>query len=419
MIVKDTDRPGGAGTLQVHGEKSETIELEQQMITKFDYFYGGHVEMDNMGFQGLRVDDRIESDEHLASVFDEARTIAQLMDRLNFDTLWLAEHHFQREGYGGIPNIPMLSLYLAQNTEQLKFGGFFNTIPAWHPLRLAEDFAMADILTQGRVRFGIGRGYIPREVETLGSPLDDDVANRELFEEQVEIIFKAWNERSFSYRGVHYDLPAKVLNRGRELEEITLVPRPFNLPVECWQPIFSASPRGIDFMVKHGIKGVVPGGPRVDEIAVKWREAHLHSGRDTELGGGLALVLQVHIADTEEKAIQEASVWFEEQLKVLAPLGRMPTLTEEQIQATFDPEKAPLAGLPTVHDLVSGGGWICGPPAHVFEKISAIQERLPGLERVTIGAGALAIPPSAIRQDIERFGREVLPKFPGAIATGA
>ena len=97
----------------------------------------------------------------------------------------------------------------------------------------------------------------------------------------------------------------------------------------------------------------------------------------------------------------------------------MPTLTEEQIQATFDQEKAPLAGLPTVHDLVSGGGWICGPPAHVFEKISAIQERLPGLERVTIGAGALAIPPSAIRQDIEKFGREVLPKFPDAVAAAS
>ena len=377
------------------------------------------MEMDNMGFQGLRVDDRIESDEHLASVFDEARAIAQLMDKLNFDTLWLAEHHFQREGYGGIPNIPMLSLYLAQTTERLKFGGFFNTIPAWHPLRLAEDFAMADILTQGRVRFGIGRGYIPREVETLGSPLEDDAANRELFEEQVEIIFKAWNEQSFSHHGVHYDLPAKVLNRGRELEEITLVPRPFNRPVECWQPIFSASPRGIDFMVKHGIKGVVPGGARVDEIAAKWREAQLRSGRDTELGEDLALVLQIHIADTQEKAIQEASVWFEEQLKVLAPLGRMPTLTEEQIQATFDPGKAPLAGLPTVHDLVRGGGWICGPPAHVFEKISEIQERLPGLERVTIGAGALAIPPSVIRQDIEWFGREILPKFSGAVATGS
>ena len=311
----------------------------------------------------------------------------------------------------------MLSLYLAQNTERLKFGGFFNTIPAWHPLRLAEDFAMADILTQGRVRFGIGRGYIPREVETLGSPLEDDSANRELFEEQVEIIFKAWNEQSFSHRGMHYDLPARVLNRGQELEEITLVPRPFNLPVECWQPIFSASPRGIDFMVKHGIKGVVPGGPRVEEIAASWKDAHLRAGRDIELGEDLALVLQVHIAETEEQAIQEASVWFEEQLKVLAPLGRMPTLTVEQIQATFDPEEAPLAGLPTVHDLVEGGGWICGPPAHVFEKIATIQERLPGLERVTIGAGALAIPPSAIRRDIERFGNEVLPQFPDAVAT--
>ncbi len=386
------------------------------MITKFDYFYGGHVEMDNMGFQGLRVDDRIESDAHLASVFDESLSIAQLMDELNFDTLWLAEHHFQREGYGGIPNIPMLSLYLALNTERLKFGGFFNTIPAWQPLRLAEDFAVADILTQGRVRFGIGRGYIPREVETLGSPLEDDAANRELFEEQVEIIFKAWNEQSFSHRGVHYDLPARVLNRGKELDEITLVPRPCNLPVECWQPIFSASPRGIDFMVKHGIKGVVPGGPRVDEIAAKWKEAHSRAGRDIALGEDLALVLQIHIADTEAQAIQEASIWFEEQLKVLAPLGRMPTLTTEQIQATFDPEAAPLAGLPTVHDLVRDGGWICGPPAHVVEKISAIQERLPGLDRVTIGAGALAIPPSAIRRDIERFGNEVLPQFPEAIA---
>ena len=95
------------------------------MITKFDYFYGGHVEMENLGFQGLPVDDRVESDAHLNTVIDESRSIAELMDGLNFDTLWLAEHHFQREGYGCVPNIPMLSLYLAQTTKNLKFGGFF------------------------------------------------------------------------------------------------------------------------------------------------------------------------------------------------------------------------------------------------------------------------------------------------------
>ena len=58
----------------------------------------------------------------------------------------------------------------------------------WHPLRLAEDFATADILTGGRVVFGVGRGYHTREVETFGAPMLDADANRDLFEEQVEIV---------------------------------------------------------------------------------------------------------------------------------------------------------------------------------------------------------------------------------------
>ena len=382
------------------------------MITKFDSFYGGHVEMDNLGFGGLDVDERIESDEHLATVFDEARAMAEIMDDMGYDTLWFAEHHFQREGYGGIPNIPMLSVHLAQFTERLNFGSMFNTVPTWHPLRLAEDYAVADVLTKGRVRFGIGRGYIPREVETLGAPLEDDAANREMFEEQIEIVFKAWKEQAFSHRGKNYDLPARIINRRQELEEITLVPRPTQ-PLECWQPIFSVSPRGIDFMIKHGIKGVVPGGGRVDEIAAKWQEALGHAGRDTQLGEDLAVVLQIHLADTQEQAVEEATVWFEEQLKVLAPLGRMPALTAEQIEATYDAQKAPLVGLPTARDLVRDGAWICGPPEHVCERLADLQESLPGLERVTVSAGALAIPPSVLKQDLEWIGKEVLPKFQG------
>ena len=78
------------------------------MIKYFDAFFGGHVEMDSLGFQGLLVDDRIESDEHLATVFDEARAFAELMDGSGYDTLWFAEHHFQREGTECIPNILML-----------------------------------------------------------------------------------------------------------------------------------------------------------------------------------------------------------------------------------------------------------------------------------------------------------------------
>ena len=390
------------------------------MITKFDAFYGGHVEMDNPGFQGTPADDRWLSREQLATVYDEAETFARLMDRDGFDTLWLAEHHFQREGYGGIPNIPMLGLYLAQVTERLNFGGFFNSVPAWHPLRLAEDFAAADILTGGRVRFGIGRGYIAREVETLGAPLLDDAANRELFEEQVEIILKAWNDPSFSHHGKHYTLPARVQYRGREAEEITLVPRPLHGPVEIWQPITSATQRGYDFMAKHNIKGVITGvGEGAERFAVEYRAALARVGLETQLGEGLAIGFQLHMSDTQEKAIQEAAPFYEEQLKALAPLGRFPKLTEEQIRATFDPAKAPLAGLPTLQDAVKEGSWICGPPGHVVDKLEELQERFPGLERVFITAGGLGIPPSVMQADISWFGKEVMLAFKDAIPADA
>ena len=209
--------------------------------------------------------------------------------------------------------------------------------------------------------------------------------------------------------------PPPVTYRNKTLKEITLVPRPLTRPVECWQPIFSASPRGIEFMLKHGIKGVVPGaGTRSMEIAQRWQEAQSSHGRETELGEGLTLVLQIHFADTVEQAQKEADLWFEEQLKVLAPLGRMPQLREEQILATYDPESAPKAGLPTVQDLVADDAWIRGPPEHVVYKLREIQEKYPGLERVSVGAGALAIPPSVLRQEIETFGQEVMPKFPAA-----
>src|SRR5437879_13919629 len=79
------------------------------------------------------------------------------MDELGYDTLWLAEHHFQHEGYECLPNILMLAVHLAHITKQLRIGCGFNIAPMWHPLRLAEDYATADILTKGRTVFGVGR----------------------------------------------------------------------------------------------------------------------------------------------------------------------------------------------------------------------------------------------------------------------
>ena len=184
--------------------------------------------------------ERRYSNEHLAAVFDKTEAIAQVMDETGWDTLWLAEHHFQHEGYEVMPNLLMVAVHLCHLTKPLKIGCGFNIAPMWHPLRLAEDFACADILTKGRTIFGVGRGYHTREVETFGAPMLDQNANRELFEEQVEIIFKAFNNERFSHQGKHYTLPPEVPYRGYTLKDLTLVPRPVHLPVECWQPVVSA-----------------------------------------------------------------------------------------------------------------------------------------------------------------------------------
>src|SRR5205823_10613527 len=211
------------------------------------------------GQDATPANDRRYSNDQLAGVFAKTEAIAKVMDEYGYDTLWLAEHHFQYEGYECLPNILMLAVHLAHITRQLRIGCGFNIAPMWHPLRLAEDYATADILTKGRTVFGVGRGYHSREVETFGAPIIDQEANRALFEEQVEIVFKAFNNESFSHKGKHYAIPADVPYRGYQLKELTLVPRPVNLPVECWQPIVSASTRGIEFMLRHGIRGLVGG----------------------------------------------------------------------------------------------------------------------------------------------------------------
>src|SRR6202047_2174648 len=262
------------------------------MVPKVDSLFAGHVDMDNVGYGGVPVNERRLPDEHLTTVFDKAEAMAKLMDRVGYDTFWMAEHHFQREGYECIPNVLLAALHLAHVTKNIKLGCGFNITPMWHSLRLAEDYATVDILTKGRVIFGVGRGYHTREVETFGAPLIDQNANREVFEEGVEVIFKAFEGKSFSHQGKYYTIPPEVPYRGYTLKEITLVPAPERLPVECWQPIQSGSDRAFDFMAKYGISGVIGGGSAeggaVERHMIGFQAAYARRGIKLELGERLA-----------------------------------------------------------------------------------------------------------------------------------
>ncbi|MGH7109785.1 MAG: LLM class flavin-dependent oxidoreductase [Stellaceae bacterium] len=384
------------------------------MITKFDSLYAGHVDIEKVGYGGIPVNDRRYPNEHLASVFDKAQAMATLMDRLGYDTFWMAEHHFQHEGYECIPNVLMMAVHLAHVTARLRIGCGFNIAPMWHPLRLAEDFAAADVLTGGRVTFGVGRGYHTREVETFGAPLLDQSANRELFEEQVEIIFKAFNEERFAHKGKHYTLPPEVPYRGYALKDLTLVPRPLKRPVECWQPIQGGSERALNFMAKHGIKGLIGGGSAeggaMHRTVLNWQEAHKKIGKDIEPGERLAFGFHFYLADNREQGIREAAKYYEENMKMFGELRLVRALSEEQIEIMRDPARAPQAKLPRIEDAIAAGGVLCGSPDQIIEHLKALEKRYPALDRVSVSL-SVGVPKAVCLEQLERFGKEVLPAF--------
>ena len=384
------------------------------MIKRFNSLFAGHVDLGDMGEDETPANERRYSNEHLASVFTKSEALALCMDRNGYDTLWFAEHHFQHEGYEVIPNIMMLGVHLSHLTRKLRFGCGFNITPMWHPLRLAEDFAVADILTKGRMIFGVGRGYHTREVETFGAPLLDQAANRELFEEQVDIIFKAFNNESFSHEGKHYTIPARVPYRGYDLKDLTVVPRPFRLPVECWQPVQSASDRALDFMAKHGIQGMVGGGSAeggaMHNVVLKWQEAHAKKGMDLKLGERLCFGFHFFIAESKEEGIRQAGKYYEENMKMFGELRLVRSLTEEQIEIMRDPAKAPTAKLPRIEDAIKAGGVLCGTPGEIIDHLKKVEKAYPGLDRVSISL-SVGVPKALCLEQLERFAKEVMPAF--------
>lgn len=382
------------------------------MIRKFTTVYPGHVDLPDRGQGATPANERRFPNEHLASVFAKTEAIARKMDAAGWDTLWLAEHHFQHEGYECIPNILMLAVHLAHVTKRLKVGCGFNITPMWHPLRLAEDFATADILTGGRTVFGVGRGYHTREVETFGAPMLDQEANRELFEEQVEIVFKAFDNESFAHRGKHYTLPPKVPYRGYELETLTLVPRPIHRPVECWQPIVSANPRGLDFMVRHNIKGAVGGGAATmaEGPIHAYRAAAARAGKELALGENLQIGIFFHLAKSREQAIREITPLFEEHVKMFAPLGFVPGITPAQVAAVAKRGGWAAAGVPDLEHYIKMGAWFAGTPSELVARLKELEARFPGMENINLST-SLGTPQTMMLEQFQWVAEEVMPAF--------
>ena len=150
----------------------------------------------------------------LTRVYERALSRIEIMDQTGYDCVWLAEHHFNT--YSVCPSINVMATHVAARTKTLRIGMAVSLAAFYHPLRLAEEVAMIDVLSGGRVNWGAGRGFDRTEFETFGVPVDE---SSDRFRECVEIVLAAWRQERVTYRG-----------RFWSYRDVEVLPKPMQSP---------------------------------------------------------------------------------------------------------------------------------------------------------------------------------------------
>jgi len=150
----------------------------------------------------------------LRQVYERALDRITMMDRAGYDAVWLAEHHFTT--YSVCPSVHLMALEAAHRTEQLRIGTAVSLAALYHPLRLAEEVALLDVLTDGRVNWGAGRGFEPAEFQAFGVPLDETAPR---FREAVEVVLRAWTADRLTFHGKYWDF-----------DDVEVLPKPIQQP---------------------------------------------------------------------------------------------------------------------------------------------------------------------------------------------
>src|SRR5229473_6450450 len=156
-----------------------------------------------------------------ASGFSERQRYRDIMaqielgDELGFDTVWLGELHFSRT-FSILANPLMVLAAAAQRAPRIRLGTAVTLLPLHNPVKIAEEAAIADILSNGRLELGVGRGTAPLHYEGYGIPQEEI---RERFTEALDFIIAAWTSESFSFEGKHF-----------RAHDLSVVPRPVQTP---------------------------------------------------------------------------------------------------------------------------------------------------------------------------------------------
>jgi alkanesulfonate monooxygenase SsuD/methylene tetrahydromethanopterin reductase-like flavin-dependent oxidoreductase (luciferase family) len=322
-------------------------------------------------------------------------------EELGFDSVWLSEHHFAV--YGTLGNPLTLAAAITQRTRRMQLGTAVMVLPFHYPLRLAEEAALVDVLSQGRLLLGVGRGYQPPEFHGFGTPQQ---ASREVFLESFEIVRRALSGETFVYDGKFWHI--------REPTEI--FPKPIQKP---HPPFYLAaiSPSTYDMAAHLGLPLLrAPQFSNLDTVArafTAYKDEMRAYGYDPDtLDQPLAVRVYVAPTDAEAKAEAKHALWFYHLLATLLPgaPGRPKPAGYEH----YPQDPTVLATL-TLEDVWERGTCF-GAPERVLRLMQRYRERS-GTTHWMIQMRLGGLEHDKVLRSMELFAREVMPALRGA-ATG-
>jgi alkanesulfonate monooxygenase SsuD/methylene tetrahydromethanopterin reductase-like flavin-dependent oxidoreductase (luciferase family) len=234
----------------------------------------------------------------LPTVYERALQRIEIMDRSGYDAIWLTEHHFN--DYSVCPSIPVMGSYVAARTKRLHIATGVTLAAFYHPLRLAEEVALLDILSGGRVYWGAGRGFDPKEFRTFGMTAEESYPR---FREAVDIVIRAWRNERVSYHGNYYSF-----------ENVEVLPKPLQRPhPPMW--VAAHSPSAIEWAAAEGYSIMLGPHAPADEVGeqmVTYHRLLAEHGHRTE-GRVIPTVRLVAIGKSDAEAAdiaREGSKWL-------------------------------------------------------------------------------------------------------------
>lgn len=329
-----------------------------------------------------------------AEVYANALEDCRLAEELGFDAVWLAEHHFS--AYGICPSLAVLAASIARETQRVRIGTAVVIAPFAHPVRIAEEWAMVDILSAGRLEFGLGRGYQPKEFAGLGVSMEH---TRERFDEALEVIRRAWTQERVTFEGEFYTV-----------RDLSVLPKPVQKP---HPPLWTAavSPDTFELAARRGLKILTAPSftpfdilkKNYDTYRQEWRAVH-----GSDAGSEICLNKIVYVAESSRQAREEAAEpirWFyRTQADLIADPGGVPP---EQYRF-YQRVRKHLLALSDEQALEQAA--IIGDPEEVADKLRAHQEAL----GITYFMGAFSrggIPQEKVRRSMRLFAEKVMPRF--------